>query len=301
MIERFNFYDVYGYLVPGLTLLVLLWLPFGISAPEPPEADLWSAVTVVVLAYVVGHMIQLLARFVWPTKTQKKGTTRNWHDVLLDADDPTFTEGAKEILFSRLETLFGINARAKGRDEAYSLCRAALVAGKVASYAEQFQGMYALMRGLAAAFWIGAAFHLGFSLRSFAAQIHPDFATGLLVYGGLATACALVALLIFWWRFWHFSDRAQRAADQERKQAESVRDQMGYALCICYTALAFAIGILFGNASRGQWSAACIPAILAISLVPLAYLCRQSHDHFARESAKAVYQYFLVVKEAKDD
>jgi len=30
MIERFNFFDVYGYLLPGGLLMVLTWLPFGL-------------------------------------------------------------------------------------------------------------------------------------------------------------------------------------------------------------------------------------------------------------------------------
>jgi len=308
MIERFNFYDVYGYFVPGLTLIVLLWLPLGISAPTLPEADLWSALAVVVLAYVVGHMIQLLVRYSWPSKTRKHDEARYWHDVLLDDDDLTFSNAAKEKLFARMMEKFALDARGKGRDEAFQLCRASLVAKKIASYAEQFQGMYAMMRGLAAAFVVGAAFHLGFAVRTLATQLHPYAAKGALVLGGLCTACILAAMLFVLWHFIQSSrlvrDLADEGADkkEERKRAERVRDGQGHALCLCYAALAFAAGIvLFGNARGSQLSAVAVPAIIGISLVPLVYLCKQSHDFFARESAKAVYQYFLVLKDAGDD
>jgi hypothetical protein len=34
-------------------------------------------------------------------------------------------------------------------------------------------------------------------------------------------------------------------------------------------------------------------------LWPVVYLCTQAHDHFAYASAKAVYEYFLVLKDEK--
>lgn len=46
MIERFNFYDIYGYLLPGATLVGLLWLPFGIITGTWPAAQLSEAVFV---------------------------------------------------------------------------------------------------------------------------------------------------------------------------------------------------------------------------------------------------------------
>jgi hypothetical protein len=49
------------------------------------------------------------------------------------------------------------------RSEAFLLCRSTLVHNNVASYAEQFEGLYALMRGLAAAFGIGVVYHLGWA------------------------------------------------------------------------------------------------------------------------------------------
>ena len=67
MIERFNFYDVYGYLLPGLALLGLVWLPFLILKHKWPENELLSAVVVLAIGYVVGHVLQNVATTAFPS------------------------------------------------------------------------------------------------------------------------------------------------------------------------------------------------------------------------------------------
>ena len=61
MIERFNFYDIYGYLLPGATLVGLLWLPFGIITGVWPTAQLSEAVFVLVFSYVIGHVLHTIS------------------------------------------------------------------------------------------------------------------------------------------------------------------------------------------------------------------------------------------------
>lgn len=58
MIERFNFYDVYGYLLPGLVLTALLGLPFWIAGRLTPPAQFASAALAIVIGYVLGHFVQ---------------------------------------------------------------------------------------------------------------------------------------------------------------------------------------------------------------------------------------------------
>lgn len=41
MTERFNFHDLYGDVIPGLTLGGLLWVPFGLDARAWPDFE-WS-------------------------------------------------------------------------------------------------------------------------------------------------------------------------------------------------------------------------------------------------------------------
>jgi len=59
--DRFNFYDVYGYLLPGLVTLGLFALPFRIVAGFQLPSE-WSGTFVaLVVGYVVGHVLQNLA------------------------------------------------------------------------------------------------------------------------------------------------------------------------------------------------------------------------------------------------
>jgi hypothetical protein len=54
----------------------------------------------------------------------------------------------------------------KTRQDVFRLARNALLKTDGQSYSQQFQGLYALMRGLAGSFWMGSAYLLGWSLAS---------------------------------------------------------------------------------------------------------------------------------------
>src|SRR3989338_1398883 len=57
MIDRLNFYDLYGYLIPGLTLLGFLWLPFHLGTTVRLPSEWASAFAAAVLGYVAGHLL----------------------------------------------------------------------------------------------------------------------------------------------------------------------------------------------------------------------------------------------------
>jgi hypothetical protein len=99
-------------------------------------AALSSALFALVVAYVAGHLVQALARVI--------------HLILarFSLDIGTAPDPAE------------LTAR---RDEAFLLCRRALIQQKAGSYAEQFEGMYALMRGLATVAGLSATYHLGWA------------------------------------------------------------------------------------------------------------------------------------------
>ncbi len=61
MIDRFNFFDIYGYLLPGGLLLALLWLPFALVLGKWPPADWGSAALALALAYACGHLLRNFA------------------------------------------------------------------------------------------------------------------------------------------------------------------------------------------------------------------------------------------------
>jgi hypothetical protein len=166
MIKNFNFYDVYGYFLPGFTLLALIWLPFGLFHDLLPQPELSSALAVVVFGYIVGHLLQILAAPALPSTIKETWKRRLPSEVMLD--DDTFTPEFKEDLKRRVVAQFGDKFSGEKfssrRQEAFLLCRSFLIQHKVAAYVEQAEGMYVLMRGLTAAFVCGAIYHTGWAL-----------------------------------------------------------------------------------------------------------------------------------------
>jgi hypothetical protein len=65
VLERFNFYDVYAYLIPGLVLMGLAWLPYMVLGAPLPEGAVSEALVVVATAYVVGHVLHTFAKDLW--------------------------------------------------------------------------------------------------------------------------------------------------------------------------------------------------------------------------------------------
>jgi hypothetical protein len=74
MIEKFNFYDVYGYFLPGVALIAVLWLPFGLVLGKWPSGDIASAVFDVALAYFAGHMMLYVSTNSIPSYDVQKST-----------------------------------------------------------------------------------------------------------------------------------------------------------------------------------------------------------------------------------
>ena len=151
MIDRFNFYDVYGYLLPGLALVALLGLPGVTIAGKLPSSELVSALAAVAAAYVIGQLAHAFARAFFERE-------RPFAAKLAELSVP-----AKARLERRL-------AEACGRPIAitdksvFDICRRVLQDQKRGQVADQFQGMYALTRGLCLAFLAAAAYYAGISL-----------------------------------------------------------------------------------------------------------------------------------------
>jgi hypothetical protein len=203
MTEKFNFYDIYGYLLPGMAFLVLLWLPFGIVWHRWPQADLSSAVAALALAYIAGHVLQTFLVGALPYKVRDSHNQLRYpSQFLLDPRDSNFSEQFKESLAGAVLRLFDIELQLQAqpddagedtrRREAFFLCRSFLVAAKLASYAEQYEGMYALTGGLAGAFWLGSAYLLGWGLCRVCDGLHGFWDEMLLL------AFAVAVVISFW-------------------------------------------------------------------------------------------------------
>ena len=97
MIERFNFYDLYGYLIPGIVLVLSLRLPLVVNGTYPFSASEWIVLIVgVVLAYVLGHVVQTMASTALPSsRDPDRENWRYYSATILSPSDPTITERLK--------------------------------------------------------------------------------------------------------------------------------------------------------------------------------------------------------------
>jgi hypothetical protein len=169
MSERFNFYDIYGYLLPGLLLLGLCWLPFGLAGQGWPNQEVSKALLLLFAGYIAGHLLQSFALVIVPSKVRdSKGVLRSPSSILLD-EDSKFDKNFKTLLANEIRDAFGLEVLGTGtqeanRDVAVMQARAYLIRNKSANYVEQFEGLYAMLRGLGCAFFFGASYFLGWIL-----------------------------------------------------------------------------------------------------------------------------------------
>lgn len=180
MSEHFNFYDIYGYLLPGGLLLGLLWLPFGMLLGQWPTAGWSSAILALGLAYIVGHLLHALSEAAFPSKFKDgAGHKRQPSDLLLDREGEKVLQSRYHLgnlkyrLAAQIERQFGTQIDVDApwtedlrtrRSVAFFKCRSFLIEKKAAAYAEQHQGMYALMRGAGAAFVFAFALYMGVAI-----------------------------------------------------------------------------------------------------------------------------------------
>jgi len=172
MIQRFNFYDVYGYLIPGLAIVALLWLPSAVITHTWQNEKLeWLAVAAAV-AYIIGHVIQNLGANAVSAKVVKNvdGKASYPSTAMLDPEDRHLDPDIKQRVQGNVFSWFGIDVAiaqkadgpiAKRRSAAFSLCRP--IVNARTAYAEQYEGLYTMSRGLFIAFLLGASYMAGWA------------------------------------------------------------------------------------------------------------------------------------------
>ena len=267
MIERFNFYDVYGYLIPGAVALSLFWLPFALAVtPNLPKTltGATGAAVLAVLAYVTGQLLQMFAATILSERNE-----RNERPSTYRIDRSPIREELAKAIEQRFPTIKILDERGQ-RDAAMLLCRSHLVAQGQAAYAEQQQGMYAFMRGISTAAAGAASFTAGWFLGSFFAAFAPharQFAMGIGV--------GVLAILIF-------TVRAKKIEEKQRKE----RAIFATLLVTFAVAVGFACG---SDHASYRW------AMLALALVELLIALRtfRAYIHFAEHFVDQVYRDFL--------
>lgn len=216
MIDRLNFYDLYGYLIPGLCLLGMLWFPFWYSAGVELPKEWTSALAALVGAYVAGHVLQRLSRSAFPSDIQGVDGCRRWpSDYLLDDEGHGWRPASAEVARQRLsaavregvlhsiDARFGIAVEPNGvaeitvrqrRQDAFLLCRRALMHDGGGSYAEQFEGLYSLMRGLSGVATLSVGYLCGWMIGRALASWMPAQASAVdYMFLAAAAAAAMAA------------------------------------------------------------------------------------------------------------
>ncbi len=164
MLDRLNFFDVYAYLLPGTTWLALVSLPYFVFTGCWPSEALLSALASIIGGYILGHVLYQASREACLLRVQRLG--RYDSQILLDDADTRLSDPTKARLRSRAKELFGVELTGASdtdaaRQDVFLMARALLNVRKEAFYAEQFQGMYTLSRGLAGACFLAGISYLG--------------------------------------------------------------------------------------------------------------------------------------------
>jgi hypothetical protein len=305
MLERFNFFDVYAYFIPGAAMIALIWLPFGIVKGRWPTGDFFPGLLLLVAAYIVGHVLYYLATRALPTKSigwykdrncEQAKTARPPSEFLLDIDEETFPEAFKRnlegLISKRLDREVNVefdwdaanetdrNDVKKERELASLLCRSVLITGEAPTYAEQFQGLYELMRGLTLAFALGFAYYLGWASAVWLHEVR------------LATASiAGLAIGLFGAAFF--------------SPAKTIKDPLRARIIAASLMVALFVSPFWLQGPPGSQGAArphTIPLLAAMAIVDLLFCVRfySGYRPFAKEFAMAVYRDFYAYVRGQD-
>jgi hypothetical protein len=314
MIERFNFFDVYAYLLPGLAFLGLMWLPFGIVGGSWPSADLSSALLSLVAAYIVGHALYFPSSEALSTEDvgQYRAGVPLWRAIpthpsnfILDAGERTFPERFKMGLGNLINSWFRGDAEvdvafswdnadqsevqrmadeSARRDLAFLLCRSVLVTANAASYAQQFEGLYQFLRCLTAVFALGFANHVGWAL----ALRTPISRCVSLVAAVAVLAIIAVAAIVDKWGYRNYRQRAMKA--------RMTIGLLMLALFLCPFFLRSSIDLPEGT---DLYKVLLLGGIAFVDLF-IALRCSSGYKPFAKKFAEQIYRDFYVYAKSQN-
>jgi hypothetical protein len=288
VIEKFNFYDLYGYFLPGLAFLGILWFPFALVAHVVPPAGWSSAIVIGAAAYTLGHVLQTVATADLPSKTpDRQGSLRYPSEMVLDANSE-FPKELKDTIGAMAKARFCLDLRAneasdeeidKRRNSAFLLARQVLVREKTVSYSEQFQGLYAFMRGLSVVLCLAFSYWLGWT---------TSVARNRFLFSGVVIGLTVTLLILINISF-HLIFAAKRMSPKEAKRWTGLKRRCRWL----YPPVFFAIGFLGAYRYKiavAQAGELCLLAGLAL----LASLHTNSaYRYFAGRFAASVWRDFV--------
>jgi hypothetical protein len=282
MIDKFNFYDVYGYVLPGAVFLAILWAPYGlVNGAWPPVGNWSSALIAGAITYIIGHLLQNVATNAIPSR---RTTKRNRYpsEICLDSTDFELPTEAKAKIKTLVQSQFGLDLQVdkvgdatidRVRNSAFLLARQVLIQGKAVSYAEQFQGMYTLTRGLFSVFAIACAYWLGWAIAAVRNRYVMNGAIVLLASAILALLDILVV--------------RERISNADTKH----KVEIAYALGLLIVFLAF--GYLAGIPNHLTLRNSAILAFLALCACLACFRFKGAYNNFAGRFASTVWRDYL--------
>jgi hypothetical protein len=154
----------------------------------------------------------------------------------------------------------------------FFLCRRALLREDVASYAEQFEGMYTMMRGLAAVSVVGAFYYAGWALAD--SVVTPTFVNAA-PYAAFIGLLSIATVTLFDW------------------------SRLQSSLLWVVAVLSFLVGLYLGAVvatAALPYDAISLLWVLSAAAVYSAIRFYQGYRYFAVQFATTVYRDFYVLE-----
>ncbi len=174
MLDKFNFYDLLGYLIPGAAAIALIYwvgtplvtgsIP-GLKGDLPDfSSSLGGAILLVALAYAVGHLVQSVGAL-WE-ESGNHGRKARLSELMLAPKETTFSPDLIGLLRARGQQVFGLpdlpelsgdydsdsNIRLR---EFFELCYRAIVQKNVNQHTDLYLAISGLSRGVLVVSWLG--------------------------------------------------------------------------------------------------------------------------------------------------
>ncbi|MEA2573461.1 MAG: hypothetical protein QOH93_759 [Chloroflexia bacterium] len=164
MTEKFTFYDIASYIVPGAVMLILVyWLLVGFfgAAVALPGEDIGQSILLILVSYLLGHLLQGIA-IVLQSKIMGRWGGNFTERFMRDSDSnypsefkKAIRDGATEVLGLNIDATFGTETGVNNRKQVFELCRILLVQEKASSQIEFLDGLFALYRSMIPVAWLG--------------------------------------------------------------------------------------------------------------------------------------------------
>ena len=207
--EQLNFYDIFGYLMPGAVVVGCALLLVDATFPDA-TSDLSAAsgaelTGLLFLAYLVGHIVQAIARRIEPPLNAI--IWDGWpSEALLRPDDKRFTAEFKTALRKLVADRYALTETA-GHGDVFAICYSYVIQNGIRRRVEAFLGLCGLSRGMVVASMVAALLLAG---GAGAHVFHGEPTKDIALYAGGAAAAAL-ATLAFVDRLADFSQRFAEA------------------------------------------------------------------------------------------